>query len=164
MLTGSAELPNWLTSMGHSPALARGYWEKTKSSLLSGDLPYLLKALVSFVVSNENGAAYCAASHAHAVLQIDRTLRHADLLTLLEPDCRVPLTAADRAALLFAARMAWAPSAVEDHDFEKLLEVGFSRHDVQELLSVIDLTMMFNCYTSGMRLPLDERLQPALAA
>ena len=48
-------------------------------------------------------------------------------------------------------------ASVTDEDFEALQAAGFSDSEIKELLGVIDLAMMFNCYTSGMRLPLDPQ-------
>jgi len=154
-MTGEAETPNWLASMGHNTALARAYWEKVKGCLLAGELPALLKEMVAYVVSRENGAVYGEAYHAHALLQLDRRLHPADLAKLLTPDCAVVLPPAHRAALEFAVRMAWDAKAVDDEAFEDLLRDGFTRDDIQELLAVIDLTLMFNCYTNALRLPVD---------
>lgn len=163
-LSGAAEPPIWMTSLGHSPTLMRAYWEKTKGCLLAGSLPYVLKEMVVFVVSRENGAAYCAACHAHAVLQMDPTLTYNDLVTILDPTGSVPLPAAHRAAVDFAARMAQDPNALRDEDFHALTDVGFDDAEIKELLGVIDLAMMFNCYTSAMRLPLDPQYKEMLAA
>ncbi len=156
-MSGAAEPPVWVTSLGHSPTLARAYWEKTKGCLLTGDLPYVFKEMVVFVVSRENGAEYCSACHAHAVLQMDPTLSYHDLVTILDPHGSVPLPPAQRAGIDFAAKMARDPNAMTDDDFEGLIDAGFSDSEVRELLSVIDLAMMFNCYTSALHLPLDPQ-------
>lgn len=163
-LSGAAEPPIWMTSLGHNPTLVKAYWEKTRGCLLEGDLPYVLKEMVVFVVSRENGAEYCTACHAHAVLQIDPTLTYNDLVTILDPNGSVPLTAAHRAAVDFAVKMAKDANAVTDEDFEVLADVGYSPGEVKELLSVIDLAMMFNCYTSGMRLPLDPQYKAMMTS
>lgn len=156
-LSGASEPPLWLQSLGHNPTLIRAYWEKTKGCLLEGQLPYVLKEMVVFVVSRENGAAYCTACHAHAVLQMDATLTYSDLQTILDPNGCVPLPPAHRAAVDFAARMARDPNALADADFIALRRVGFEDAEIKELLGVIDLAMMFNCYTSASRLPLDPQ-------
>lgn len=158
-MTGEAAPPIWLTSLGHNTSLARAYWEKTKGSLLAGELPPLLKLLVVFVVSRENGASYCEARHAYAVMQLNRSLSYTDLLGLLSPTSKVPLPPAHRLALQFAARVAWDANSVDDEAFQALLVEGFSRDDLQELLAVIDMALMFNCYTSTLRLPVDAHYQ-----
>lgn len=163
-MTGEPDPPIWLTSMGHNTALARAYWEKTKGCLLTGELPALLKEMVAFVVSRENGATYCEACHAHALMKLEHGITHADLATLLMPNCSVPMPPAHRAALHFAARMAWDAKAVDDDAFHAMLKQGFTRDNLQELLGVIDLALMLNCYTSALRLPVDARFQDLQAA
>jgi uncharacterized peroxidase-related enzyme len=156
-LSGAAEPPVWMTSLGHNPTLVKAYWEKTRGCLLEGELPVAFKEIVVFVVSRINGAAYCSACHAHAALQMDPTLTYHDLVTILDPSSTVPMPASHRMALQFAEKMTRDANAVTDEDFENLQATGFSDSEIKELLSVIDLAMMFNCYTSGMRLPLDPQ-------
>lgn len=152
--TGSDRIPVYVQSLGHSPQLLRAYWEKTKGCLLEGQLPLLLKEMVVFVVSRTNGAAYCTACHAHAVLQLDRTITYRDLDRMVAGGGDF-LPAAHQAAIRFAQRMAQDANAVDDAEFQALQDAGFSQDEVMELLGVIDLAIMFNTYTSGVRLPID---------
>jgi uncharacterized peroxidase-related enzyme len=156
-LSGAAEPPVWMTSLGHNPTLIKAYWEKTRGCLLEGELPHVLKEMAVFVVSRVNGAEYCSACHAHSALQLDPTLTYHDLVSILDPNSDVPLPASHRLALQFADKMARNANAVTDDDFTALQKAGFNESEVKELLSVIDLAMMFNCYTSGLRLPLDPQ-------
>ena len=155
--SGAAEPPVWMTSLGHNPTLVKAYWEKTRGCLLEGELPHVLKEMTVFVVSRVNGAEYCSACHAHSALQLDPTLTYHDLVSILDPKSTVPLPASHRLALQFADLMARDANAVTDEEFDKLLKAGFTESEIKELLSVIDLAMMFNCYTSGLRLPLDPQ-------
>lgn len=161
-LSGAAQPPNWMLSLGHNPTLVRAYWEKTRGCLLEGELPTVLKEMAVFVVSRINGAEYCSACHAHSALQLDPTLTYHDLVSILDPNSTVPLPASHRMALQFADKMARDANAVSDDEFEKLQKAGFTESEIKELLSVIDLAMMFNCYSSGMRLPLDPQYKAML--
>jgi alkylhydroperoxidase family enzyme len=161
-LSGAAEPPIWMTSLGHNPTLVRAYWEKTRGCLLEGELPHVLKEMAVFVVSRVNGAEYCSACHAHSALQLDPTLTYHDLVSILDPRSSVPLPASHRMALQFADKMARDANAVSDDDFAQLLIAGLTESEIKELLGVIDLAMMFNCYTSGMRLPLDPQYKAML--
>ncbi len=154
-VTGSENLPTYIQSLGHSPALLRAYWEKTKGCLIEGNLPLLLKEMVVFVVSRINGAEYCTACHAHAVLQLDKSLSYADLLILTESADKLQLTPAYRQAIAFATKVAQDARSATDEDFEALRQAGFTLTEIMELLAVIDLAVMFNTYTSGARLPID---------
>ncbi len=90
--TGAASVPIWLQSLWHSSALARGYWERARGTLFSGDLPLPLKEMIVFVVSGEHGARYCSACHAQNVLNLDKSVKFDDLQSFLNilssPICR----------------------------------------------------------------------------
>lgn len=160
--TNSFSVPNWMKSTGHSGHVARAYWEKAKGSLACGQLPTILKELVVFVVSAANEARYCTAYHGHAVLQLDGSLSHRDLCGMAHDLDSVERPAAQRAAMRFARKMATQANAMTDEDFTALTDAGFSQEEVAELLTVIDLAVMFNCYTKALNLELDPEYQPVL--
>lgn len=161
--TGEATVPLWVQSLGTNPDLLRAYWERAKGSLARGSLPALLKEMVIFVVSVENGSRYCSACHAHAVLRMDATLKFEDLKALVDPQAGLPgMPPAFRAALALAQRIARNANGVPDADFDLLHQAGYSEDEVRELLSVIDLAVMFNAYTSALQLPLDPDYRAVL--
>jgi len=161
--TGATSVPLWVQSLGFNATLLRAYWERTKGSLVHGQLPGVLKEMVIFVVSVVNGSRYCSACHAHAVLNMDRTLKFEDLDALMRADDTGPmLPASHRAALNFAMQMAHDANAVTDDHFRALQDADFSDDEIRELLSVIDLAKMFNAYTSAISLPLDPEYRPVL--
>lgn len=161
--TGSTAVPIWVQSLGSNPPLLHAYWERTRGSLLVGDLPLLLKEMVVFVVSVENGSRYCSAAHAHSVLSMDSTLDYDRLLSLTTPgDNSAGLPSSYRAALDYAIKVARDANTITDADFEDLLDEDFTDEEIHELQSVIDLAMMFNSYTSARRLPLDSEYRSIL--
>jgi alkylhydroperoxidase family enzyme len=48
-------------------------------------------------------------------------------------------------------------NGLNDEDFEALLDEGFSKEEICEIIAVIDLATMFNVYTSALRLDLDPQ-------
>lgn len=160
--TGATEPPVWIKSLGHSAALARAYWERAKGTLFSGSLPLPLKEMIVFAVSARNGARYCSACHAQAVLSLDKTIAFDDLRSVLALDEELRLPHYYRSVVRFAARVAEDPNALEDADFETLREEGFSREEIHEILAVVDMTCMFNVYTSALRLDLDPQYRAIL--
>lgn len=161
--TGSITVPVWVQSLGASADRLNAYWQRTKGSLLCGDLPLILKEMVVFAVSVENGSRYCSACHAHAVLSLDPTLKFEQLSALNRTgDASANLPPAFRAALDYAIAVARDPNAVTDGDFQRLQEAGFGIDEIHELQSVIDLAMMFNSYTSALQLPLDPEYRAVL--
>ncbi len=152
---GALSVPIWLKSMGHSAALARAYWERAKGTLLAGNLPLPLKEMIVFVVSARHGARYCSACHAQSVLKLDKTLTFDNLRDVLRPDSGYLLPTYYRTVVLFALKVATDANQLNDADFEELMDAGFSKSEICEIIAVIDLATMFNIYTSSLRLDLD---------
>lgn len=153
--TGATSVPVWLKSLGHSDALARAYWERAKGTLFAGNLPLALKEMIVFVVSAKNGARYCSACHAQCVLHLDKALSFEDLRSAVTTDGAFRMPPYYRQVVHFAGKVAESANSVEDADFEALMDEGFSREEICEIVAVIDMATMFNVYTSSLRIDLD---------
>lgn len=160
--TGATSVPLWLRSLGHTGALARAYWERAKGTLFGGSLPLPLKEMLVFVVSAKNGARYCSACHAQAVLSLDKTLRFEDLQGFFGSDALAKLPPYYRAVVAFALKVVADANSLADSDFETLMDEGFSTEEICEVIAVIDLATMFNVYTSALRLDLDPEYRAVL--
>lgn len=160
--TGATSVPLWLRSMGHSASLTRAYWERAKGTLFGGNLPLPLKEMIVFVVSAKNGARYCSACHAQNVLKLDQTVGFDDLQKFLKSDNGGALPAYYRTVVKFATKVAENANCVEDKDFEELMDEGFSKEEICEIIAVIDMACMFNVYTSSLQLDLDPDYRAVL--
>ena len=160
--TSSYVVPHWLQCLGHSEALTLAFSQHVQGILLDGELPYVLKELVIFIVSVTNGSPYCSAAHAHSVLATTQSLRFSDLISLAVDIDSVQLPAAFKAAMQFAKKMAIDPASMNDADFSKLAQEGIDGPRVTELIAVICLAIMFNSMTTALQLPLDEGYLPVL--
>jgi uncharacterized peroxidase-related enzyme len=160
--TGATELPVWIKSLGHSPSLARAYWERAKGTLLGGNLPLPLKEMIVFVVSSQNGAKYCSACHAQAVLHLDKSLVFDDLQASVKSGSALHLPAYYQSVVAFARKVVQDANALDDADFDALMDEGFSREEICEIIAVIDMATMFNVYTSALRLDLDPQYRAIL--
>jgi alkylhydroperoxidase family enzyme len=160
--TGATSVPLWLRSLGHSAALSRAYWERAKGTLFGGSLPLPLKEMIVFVVSAKNGARYCSACHAQSVLSLDKTLAFDDLKGFFGSDAASNLPAYYRTVVDFASKVVADANRVTDEDFEVLMDDGFSKEEICEIIAVIDLATMFNVYTSTLRLDLDPEYRAIL--
>lgn len=154
--TGDTKVPIWLKSFGHNADLARGYWERAKTTLFSGSIPLPLKEMIVFLVSAKNGARYCSACHARNVLGLDKALAFEDLQTFLSSDTGVDLPVYYRSVGEFVLKVVTDPNGLRDEDYTKLMDEGFTREEICEIISVIDLASMFNVYTSSLNLDLDD--------
>lgn len=151
---GITALPNWVKAMGGNATLLHGNWQKTKAVLAHGSLPGLLKELVIFYISTKRGSQYCSACHAHAALQLDRSLTMNELMGIARGELRT-LPHSFQVALDVAAKSALEPAALTDADFARLRDAGFSESEVPELLALADLSVMFNTITMTYCVPLD---------
>lgn len=153
--TGATTVPIWVKSLGHSAALVRAYWERAKGTLFSGSLPLPLKEMIVFVVSAKNCANYCSACHAQSVLSLDKTLSFKNLQAYLADNSVLQLPVYYQSVVRFADKVATDANSLIDADFEALMEEGFTKEEICEIIAVIDLATMFNVYTSALRLDLD---------
>lgn len=153
--TGATSVPVWLKSLGHSGALTRAYWERAKGTLFGGSLPLPLKEMIVFIVSAKNGARYCSACHAQCVLNLDKALTFEDLQSMVKTESQSKIPPYYRSVVAFASKVAENANSIEDEDFEDLMDEGFSKQEICEIIAVIDMATMFNVYTSTLRLDLD---------
>jgi len=160
--TGESNVPIWMQSLGHSAALARAYWERAKGTLFSGSLPLPLKEMIVFVVSARHGARYCAACHAQNVLSLDKALQFEDLHSFVQAGANRILPPYYEHVVAFAEKVIADANQVTDEDFEILMDEGFSREEICEIIAVIDLASMFNIYTSALKLDLDPNYRAIL--
>ncbi len=160
--TGSTSLPVWIKSMGHNASIAKAYWEKGKGTLLGGKLPLPLKELIVFMVSGTNEAKYCTACHAQAILKLDKTLTIEDLKEFLKGEKDLPFPKSYKSVLNFAVKVVKDPNNVDDKDFEELIDEGFTKEEICEIIAIVDMSTMFNIYTSALKLHLDPHYQAIL--
>jgi uncharacterized peroxidase-related enzyme len=160
--TGATSVPVWVKSLGHSAALIRAYWERAKGTLFGGNLPLPLKEMIVFVVSAKNGARYCSACHAQNVLNLDKTVGFDDLQSYLKSDSASELPAYYQSVVKFATKVVENPNCMDDEDFNELMDEGFSKEEICEIIAVIDMATMFNVYTSSLRLDLDPEYRAVL--
>lgn len=160
--TGADKVPIWLQSLGHSSSLARAYWERAKGTLFSGSLPLPLKEMIVYIVSARHGARYCSACHAQSVLRLDKTLNIKDLQSFLHTDNDMDLPVYYKSVSRFVDKAAADPTCMVDEDFEMLMDEGFTREEIIEIIAVIDLATMFNVYTSTLGLDLDPEYEAIL--
>ena len=162
--TGATSVPVWLKSLGHNGALARAYWERSKGTLFSGNLPLPLKEMIVFIVSCKNGARYCSACHAQNVLNLDKTLTFDNLESAVKVNVNTAaqLPAYYQSVINFATKVINDANGLMDEDFEELMDEGFSKEEICEIISLIDMATMFNVYTSSLRLDLDPQYRAIL--
>jgi alkylhydroperoxidase family enzyme len=118
--------------------------------------------MIVFVVSSRNGAKYCSACHAQAVLSLDKSLGFEDLKSFLASSAGAQLPACYRSVVAFADKVVDDANGLQDEDFDTLMDEGFSAHEIGEIIAVVDMATMFNVYTSALRLDLDPQYRAIL--
>lgn len=153
---------NWFKCQGSNAILLRGNWEKLRSTMLRGRVPFILKQLIIYNISNQKGCSYCA--HAHG------TIANSLGSTLLGSESNVRITenldseaipAAYRSAIRTITECALNPSLTSDDHFSLLREEGFSLEEVQELMALADLTNMINTIADISGIRIDNELMEA---
>jgi AhpD family alkylhydroperoxidase len=149
---------NWFKCQGNNAILLRGNWEKLRTSMLMGNVPFILKQLIIYNISKNKGCNYCA--HAHGLI--------ADSLSeALGCEPQVKLTAnldADfipssyKVAIKTVTKCALMPQTTTEQDFEDLRDEGFNETEIQELMALADLTNMLNTIADISGIKIDNEL------
>ncbi|AEV32591.1 carboxymuconolactone decarboxylase family protein [Owenweeksia hongkongensis] len=152
---------NWFKCQGNNATLLKGNWAKLKSTLMEGDVPNVLKQLIIYNVSKLRGCQYCA--HAHGIF--------ADSMASMlseEPgfkpsqDMDSPhIPASYKTAISVVTKAALNPQDVDEKDFAKLQEAGFSNNEIQELMAQADLVNMLNTIADVSGIKVDNELLEA---
>lgn len=157
-----ASVPNWAKALGADPRILKANWEKAKNVALESTIPSLLKELVVFKISIENASPYCASVHAHAALQVDKSLDYNDLVRLSKGEMLEQLPEPYQVALEIIPRIMKNPQSLNDQDIQRLKEQGFSDGEIRELFAQGDTALMFNAITILYDVPLEEGYHPIL--
>jgi AhpD family alkylhydroperoxidase len=145
---------NWFKCQGNNATLLRGNWEKLRATMLRGNVPFLLKQLIIFNISNQKGCSYCA--HAHGVIAntVGADMMGSANRKITDNLDSEMIPSSYRTAIKIITKCALNPAATTDADFIALQEEGFSGDEVQELMALADLTNMINTIAdiSGIRI------------
>ena len=149
---------NWFKCQGSNATLLRGNWEKLKSTMIQGNIPFILKQLIIYNISQKKGCRYCA--HAHGIM--------ADSLskTLVTEDGFIPTQNIDsnyipssyKTAIQIVTKCALQPIETSEKDFEDLRDEGYSDGEIQELMALADLTNMLNTIADISGIKVDNEL------
>ena len=150
------DVPNFLKALGTNENVLRATWAKLRYTVLTGDVPALLKQLILFNISFRSGNKYCTALHGHAALSLDETLTCEDLMNMTRGESIEQLPRSYQVAIETVTRAALEPSslAAEDLDFERRLrDEGYVDREIDELLAQADFAVMMNTITSIFDIP-----------
>lgn len=145
---------NWFKCQGSNPVLLAGNWAKLQSTMLEGEVPFVLKQLIIYNISKNKGCHYCAHAHGVIVDSMSQALTGRSDVRLTQQMDSAYVPSAYKAAIRIVTKSALHPQSTTDEDFEALREEGFSEPEIQELMALADLTNMLNTIAdiSGIRI------------
>lgn len=149
---------NWFKCQGSNPVLLKGNWEKLRSSMLTGQIPFILKQLIIYNISKHKGCTYCA--HAHGIMadSLSQTLTGQSSIKLTEAMDSDYIPSSYKTAIRIVTKCALHPKDTTDADFDELLEEGYSAKEIQELMGLADLTNMLNTIADISGIKIDNEL------
>lgn len=152
---------NWFKCQGSNAILLRGNWEKLRATMLKGNVPFILKQLIIYNISNLKGCKYC--THAHGVIanSMSNLLTGRDDIRITDDMNSEYIPTAYKTAIRIVTELALAPREATTSDFEDLYDGGFSSLEIQELLALADLTNMVNTLAEISGIQIDNELMEA---
>jgi uncharacterized peroxidase-related enzyme len=145
--------PNFITTQGHSPSVARGTWEAVKNILVLGEIPRWTKEMIFVAISIDRGCGYCTAAHSACCRMLGvepDTLRHLvrDVNNIGDPKTRD--------MILFAIKCAKNPQGLLDSDMAKLYGHGLTTSQVVELIAMSAFAVYANIIADATAMDPDD--------
>jgi uncharacterized peroxidase-related enzyme len=152
---GLGFIPNLAATMAESPTLVNGFVELRKR-LADGQLTGVEREIVALAVSLENDCDYCMAAHSTFAL-----MQHADEAAVSSARRnREPEDSKLGALYRFARSLVAKKGHVSEEDSEALIDAGYSRGALLEVVAQVAHTTLANFAHSISGAPLDDAFQP----
>ncbi len=155
---GTPYVLNWFKCQGGSPILLNANWQKMKMTLLTGQIPMLLKQMILYKVSKERGCKYCTFVHGMAADSLSNQLCDEDNFKVSDDLESAFIPSSYKTATRIVSRCALDPTSTTDEDFEELRDEGFSDSEIQELMAQADLINMLNTIADISGIEIDRQL------
>ena len=152
-------VPNLAAAMAESPVLVSGFVE-LREKLAEGELTGVEREIVALAVSLENDCDYCMAAHSTLAL-----MQNADERAVSA--ARSGATPEDPklgALYRFARRLVAKKGHVTDEEIESLLEAGYPRAAVFEVIAQVGHTTLANLAHGVSKAPVDGAFEPQVWA
>lgn len=151
-------IPNLITTMVNSPAVARAYLGFSQA-LSTGNLPPRLREQIALLVGEANNCEYCVA--AHTVLG-----KGAGLSVKETCDARKGFASdrKERAALEFAWQIVRLRGKVSDKDVEQVRNAGYTDGEISEIVANAVLNVFTNYFNLVAGTESDFPAAPTLVA
>ncbi|MDX1711274.1 MAG: carboxymuconolactone decarboxylase family protein [Rhodovibrionaceae bacterium] len=153
--SGFGFVPNILAGMAEAPALLEGYMTLSgifdKTSFTPAE-----RQLILLTVSYENECHFCVAAHTGGAKRAEMDDKHIEALRNGQP-LDDPKLEALRG---FTKKVVTGRGWIEDSDVQKLLDAGYDKQNVLEVIVGVGLKTMSNYTNHIIGTPLNEQLEP----
>jgi uncharacterized peroxidase-related enzyme len=152
---GLGFVPNLAATMAESPALVSGFVDLRKT-LAEGELTGVEREIVALAVSLENDCDYCMAAHSTFAL-----MQQADEQAVTAARSGVAPEDPKLGALYrFTRSLVAKKGHVTDEETEALLEAGYSRGALFDVVAQVGFTTLANLAHSIGKAPVDSAFEP----
>jgi len=162
-VTGAPDVPNVFKALGKNENALFAAWTKLRFTVLTGDVPMLLKQLVLFNISARAHNEYCTTLHGNLAMNLDRTLTCDELLRMSRGDVIERLPRSYQVAIETVTKVALDGDSAAAGELPlgaRLRDEGFSEREMDELLSLASLGTMMNTITNIFDIPVDQPFPP----
>jgi uncharacterized peroxidase-related enzyme len=153
---GLGFVPNLAAAMAESPALITGFVDLRKTLAATGTLTGIEREIIALAVSIENNCDYCMAAHSTFALMQNAAEEAVTAARAGDAPEDPRLAALYR----FARTLVAKNGHVSGEDTQALLNVGYSRSAVLELVAQVAHTTMANLAHSISHAPVDQAFAP----
>ena len=149
-------VPNLFRLLSHSPAALNAYLQ-LNTALGEGQLDAATRERLALAVSQQNDCQYCLAAHSYLGKHVAK-LSEAEILTN-----RHGSSGDEKAAIAvnFAVQLVQQRGAVQDSDIQAVLDAGYSRAELLEIIAHVALNTLSNYVNTALATEIDF---PAIAS
>ncbi len=146
--------PNIFRTMAHFPPLLKANWEKVKAVMMQGNLSRKVKETIAVLISKDNSCQYCVGAHTMWLKAIGVTEKEIENINNIKLE-EAGFDKKEIALILFAQKVNTQSNQITKTEFDELIKLGASEHDIVETLGVMELFTAFNKFINALEVDLD---------
>lgn len=152
--------PYFFQVWGNSPESLAGIWPAMDHILTSGEVGRKLKEMIFVAISSLKECHYCQAAHHAFCLSIGVTPGQID--DLVNNYTSQTATAEEKAAIDYAVKLAKDSNSGNQEDFDNLIELGFSKGEVMEIIAMSGMAVFYNHLANATKINIDSGFKKIL--
>jgi uncharacterized peroxidase-related enzyme len=146
-------VPNLFKTYAHYPPLLEANWRKVKALMMEGSLRRKVKETIAFLVSKDNGCAYCISAHSAALRSIG--ISPEEIRTIGESAEAADFNEKEKVLIRFVRKANLSPLKITEAEFQSLRQLGASDAEIVEALGVMELFTGFNKFLDSLQVDID---------